>query len=649
MTERGLAARLRQVARRLPQRRGASRARTTRGEPVVDDSFFVLFNAHHEPLDVHACPSDATAPALARRCSTRREPLAASRTATSHAGGAGEPQVAGRSLRGAAPCRRDGRRRAARDLPRAAARPASASTTPRRSCRLPRRARHQPPLLLARTCRPRRAARTATTSSTTGGSTRELGGEAGLRAPRAPRSRAHGLGPGPRHRAQPHGDRRPRRTRWWWDVLENGPASRFAALLRRRLGPARGAGSRNRVLLPILGDHYGRVLEAGELALGRDGGALHRPLPRARAARSRRASLDDLARGRGRARRLRRAGLPRRRASRGLPLATATDRASVRAPPPRQGACCAPSSRGCCAERARRRARRSTPTVAAVNADPDALDALLERQNYRLAFWRTAARDLGYRRFFDVEHAGRPARRGARASSPTRTRSSCAGSTTAASTGCASTTSTGCAIPRGYLRAPARRPRPDAWLVVEKILEPRRAAAGRLAGRRHDRLRLPEPGRRRSSSTRRGEAPLTALYAEFTGEPRRLRRRSRASKKHQVLRDELAGDVDRLTALLVARLRASTAATATTRATSCTSALRELLACFPVYRTYVRAEAGAVERRGRAADRSGAVAAARASRPDLDGAALRLPRATCCCCACAGRLRGRARACASSS
>src|SRR6185436_18687651 len=30
------------------------------------------------------------------------------------------------------------------------------------------------------------------------------------------------------------------------------------------------------------------------------------------------------------------------------------------------------------------------------------LHALLERQNYRLAFWRVAADDINYRRFFDV-------------------------------------------------------------------------------------------------------------------------------------------------------------------------------------------------------------------------------------------------------
>src|SRR6266849_3393998 len=40
--------------------------------------------------------------------------------------------------------------------------------------------------------------------------------------------------------------------------------------------------------------------------------------------------------------------------------------------------------------------------VALINADFDRLDALLARQNYRPAFWRTAQRELDYRRFFDV-------------------------------------------------------------------------------------------------------------------------------------------------------------------------------------------------------------------------------------------------------
>lgn len=40
--------------------------------------------------------------------------------------------------------------------------------------------------------------------------------------------------------------------------------------------------------------------------------------------------------------------------------------------------------------------------VAALNADSDRLDALAMRQNYRLTRWRTAATQIVYRRFFDI-------------------------------------------------------------------------------------------------------------------------------------------------------------------------------------------------------------------------------------------------------
>ena len=41
-------------------------------------------------------------------------------------------------------------------------------------------------------------------------------------------------------------------------------------------------------------------------------------------------------------------------------------------------------------------------TLVELNADLDALDAFLSRQNYRIAYWKTADQQLGYRRFFDV-------------------------------------------------------------------------------------------------------------------------------------------------------------------------------------------------------------------------------------------------------
>jgi (1->4)-alpha-D-glucan 1-alpha-D-glucosylmutase len=58
---------------------------------------------------------------------------------------------------------------------------------------------------------------------------------------------------------------------WWLDVLENGPASVYAPFFDIDWRPHK-AELRGKVLLPVLGDHYGRVLESGELKLGWDAG-----------------------------------------------------------------------------------------------------------------------------------------------------------------------------------------------------------------------------------------------------------------------------------------------------------------------------------------------------------------------------------------
>src|SRR5579862_639007 len=55
---------------------------------------------------------------------------------------------------------------------------------------------------------------------------------------------------------------------WWWGVLENGRASRYAGYFDidwRPLPCQRDAP----VLMPVLGDHYGRILDAGLVTVGR--------------------------------------------------------------------------------------------------------------------------------------------------------------------------------------------------------------------------------------------------------------------------------------------------------------------------------------------------------------------------------------------
>ena len=227
--------------------------------------------------------------------------------------------------------------------------------------------------------------------------------------------------------------------------------------------------------------------------------------------------------------------------------------------------------------------------ISEFNANPDTLHTLLERQHYRLAFWRAAARDLGYRRFFDINtlvalrmedaqvftdtHAlvlrwlGEGVLDGVRIDHPDGLRD-----------------------PEAYCQR-LHRAAPQAWIVVEKILEPgeRLRDAWPVAGTTgYDFLNrvgglFVDPA---------GEQPLTELYAEFTGESVDYPALVRA-KKHQALHELLGSDVNRLTALFVEVCERHRRHRDYTRY-ELHEVLREVIACFPVYRTYVQAEAGHV-------------------------------------------------------
>src|SRR5436309_2211990 len=59
---------------------------------------------------------------------------------------------------------------------------------------------------------------------------------------------------------------------WWQDVLENGPSSLYAPYFDIDWRPLK-SDLHDKVLLPILGDQYGRVLERGELRVRFNGGS----------------------------------------------------------------------------------------------------------------------------------------------------------------------------------------------------------------------------------------------------------------------------------------------------------------------------------------------------------------------------------------
>ncbi|MBE0425728.1 MAG: malto-oligosyltrehalose synthase [Nitrospirae bacterium] len=59
---------------------------------------------------------------------------------------------------------------------------------------------------------------------------------------------------------------------WWMDVLENGPSSIYADYFDIDWGPLKKE-LKNKILLPVLGDQYGNILEAQELSLAFEEGA----------------------------------------------------------------------------------------------------------------------------------------------------------------------------------------------------------------------------------------------------------------------------------------------------------------------------------------------------------------------------------------
>ncbi len=197
---------------------------------------------------------------------------------------------------------------------------------------------------------------------------------------------------------------------WWADVLENGPSSPYAAYFDIDWQPLK-SGLRDKVLIPILGDQYGRVLERGELKVHYDAGRFFL-----------RYFEHEFPIAPGTYRHILQIALDRLAAHKNedffaelqsiltaleyLPRRTECDRERI-------------------AERAREkevikrrldRRCQEAPLVqeavekalTTINGNPgdsrsfDALDALLSEQAYRLAFWRVAAEEINYRRFFDI-------------------------------------------------------------------------------------------------------------------------------------------------------------------------------------------------------------------------------------------------------
>ncbi len=197
---------------------------------------------------------------------------------------------------------------------------------------------------------------------------------------------------------------------WWLDVLEWGPDSPYAGYFDIDWQPEKRE-LRGKVLLPFLGDHYGTVLESGALALRFDpdtGGFSvwyhdHRfPIAPEHSARILAVGLDEMRHWPGPGLALIETLVVEFRALRGV-RQRAELRIGVRAAADGLKRQLAEAHAGDADVRDHLgRCIAYFTGVPGQAASFMPLHRLLERQNYRLAYWRVAADEINYRRFFDI-------------------------------------------------------------------------------------------------------------------------------------------------------------------------------------------------------------------------------------------------------
>ena len=200
---------------------------------------------------------------------------------------------------------------------------------------------------------------------------------------------------------------------WWMDVLENGPSSSYASYFDIDWHPVNPQ-LENKVLLPILEDQYGNVLEEGKLRLAYEDGAffIHHydtklPVGPRTYSSILGHRLDQLTETLGKDNESLQELQSILTAISYLPPGTEVDPEKLE-------------------ELKREKEIIKRRIASLLQADPqvrdaidmalrefngtvgepqsfDLLDGLIEAQPYRLAFWRVAGEEINYRRFFDID------------------------------------------------------------------------------------------------------------------------------------------------------------------------------------------------------------------------------------------------------
>ena len=392
---------------------------------------------------------------------------------------------------------------------------------------------------------------------------------------------------------------------WWMDVLENGPSSAYASYFDIDWHPATTKAAflqENKVILPMLGDYYGSVLENQELTLKLDENGFfvryydHRlPLdPQSyksvlepclemfRAMPGREAQASEM--------------LALLKAIEELPGYTTADEAEQQRRRDSVPRIKTQTWKTYHADADVRNAvDQSLFRINGVRSDPasfDDLDRLLNAQPYRLAHWKIGMEEINYRRFFDINgliglRVGDPQVFAARHKQIVRlVREGIV-------TGLRVDHVDGLHDPVGYLHALQRAVDPNpsdsqpqrVFIVVEKILGAREElpedwpVAGTTG---YDFLNAVnalfiDPA---------GWEKLEKIYSRFTGRDVPFAELCYASNK-QVMRELFAGEIQALSHHL-GKLAARHRHARDLPLYELVQLLIEVTACLPVYRTYIR-------------------------------------------------------------
>ncbi len=246
-----------------------------------------------------------------------------------------------------------------------------------------------------------------------------------------------------------------------------------------------------------------------------------------------------------------------------------------------------------------------------VARDRDALDSLLQRQHYRLAYWRTAQAEVNYRRFFTIHSLI-----GLRVESDEVLNASHQVIFDLVQRGQLAGLRVdhvdGLIDPITYLHR-VREKAQGSYLVVEKILEyderlpdefPVDGTTGYDFIAHVDGLFVDS----------NHEESMTSLYHAFTGESQPYSELVRSCKQ-EMMSTELSPDLERLTTLLVGICEGHRAQRDRTRL-ELRDAVREVATAFAVYRTYIRPGTPATDEDARQV--SLAVEESMRRRPDID-------------------------------